>query len=121
MKPWEKYAQQPSTPTGAGEGPWKKYAGGTEPQVPTNTPMPAPQAQRSMGQEFMRQLGLTGRAALTGLGGTVGLVGDALNEGINRVAGTNLAPVSKSLQDLGDRGGDAFDGVGHAGDGIVGR
>lgn len=56
--------------------------------------------KRGMGEEFMRQLGLTARAGVTGLSGTVGAVGDALNTGINMATGSKLQMPSAMVQKL---------------------
>lgn len=104
MKPWEKYA---AAPQGAAEGPWKKY-GAAEPAQPAATPISAPGGEeeqaprRGVGEEFMRQLGLNSRYMLTGLGGTLGMVGDPLNATVNKALGTNLQPVSQAIQGLAD-------------------
>jgi hypothetical protein len=70
---------------------------------------PAPAAQAAQSQSFLdqlgHQLGLTARAGVTGVTALPAMVGDALNAGINKVFGTNLAPVSASTQDLMNRAG----------------
>jgi hypothetical protein len=55
---------------------------------------------RSYGQELGRQLGLTGRAAVTGAMALPSIVGDPLNQLINMIAGTNLQPVSRATQQV---------------------
>jgi len=47
-----------------------------------------------------RQAGLTARGAVTGLAGLPTMIGDPLNQLINRITGTNLPPASQSLQSL---------------------
>ena len=61
--------------------------------------------QPSLGEQFMRQLGLNSRYMMTGLGSTVGMVGDPLNAVINKVAGTHLGTVSQASQELADKMG----------------
>ena len=68
-----------------------------------STGSPAGATSRPIGEEFMRQLGLTARAGIQGMSGTVGAVGDALNAGVNAVAGTHLAPVSSTINQLVDK------------------
>lgn len=61
----------------------------------------APKAPASSGgSELGRQLGLTARAGITGLTSLPAMFGDALNAGVNKVFGTNLAPVSQSIQNF---------------------
>lgn len=60
---------------------------------------------RSYGQELMRQIGLTGRAAATGAMALPSIVGDPLNQLINMIAGTNLQPVSQATQQVLSRAG----------------
>jgi len=47
-----------------------------------------------------RQAGLTGRAAVTGASAIPMMAGDAMNQLINMIAGTNIPPASQSLQNL---------------------
>lgn len=55
--------------------------------------------------EIGRQAGLTARGAITGVTGLPAMAGDALNQLINMIAGTNLPPASQSLQTLMTRAG----------------
>lgn len=55
--------------------------------------------------EAGRQVGLTARGAATGVAGLPMMAGDALNQLINSIAGTNLPPASESLQNLMTRAG----------------
>lgn len=54
---------------------------------------------------LMHQLGLTARAGITGLTALPAMAGDALNAGVNKVFGTNLAPVSSTIQNLENSAG----------------
>lgn len=47
---------------------------------------------------FKRRAGVLARGAATGVTGTVGMLGDALNTGINMAAGTSLGMPSKAIQ-----------------------
>jgi hypothetical protein len=47
---------------------------------------------------FKRRAGVLARGAATGVAGATGLIGDALNTGINMVAGTNLGMPSEAIQ-----------------------
>ena len=74
---------------------------GMEAPKPIVEPMPT----RPMGQELGRQLGLTGRAAITGAAGLPLIAGDALNTlinmisgGVNKVAGTNIGQLQMPSQ-----------------------
>lgn len=55
--------------------------------------------------EIPRQVGLTARGAATGIAGIPMMAGDALNQLINMIGGTNLPPASQSLQNLMTRAG----------------
>lgn len=55
--------------------------------------------------EAGRQVGLTARGAATGVAGLPMMAGDALNQLINSIAGTDLPPASESLQNLMTRAG----------------
>lgn len=69
--------------------------------APAKTAAPTP----STWDQFGRQLGLTARAGITGLTSLPAMVGDAANAGINKAFGTNLAPVSATIQALEDKAG----------------
>ena len=71
-------------------------AGAAQPVAAQAAPQQAP-AQRTAFDETARQVGLTGRAAVTGLTSLPTMLGDAANSlinfgigGVNRVAGTNI-------------------------------
>lgn len=66
---------------------------------------PTKAAESSLWDQFGRQLGLTARAGVTGVTALPAMVGDALNAGVNKVFGTNLAPVSATIQALEDKAG----------------
>lgn len=68
-------------------------------------PQQQQEAQPSLLGQVGRSIGLTARAGINGLTGTVGLLGDALNSGINMVAGTHLNPVSQSISNLATQAG----------------
>ena len=55
--------------------------------------------------EMGRQVGLTGRGAVTGIAGLPMMAGDALNQLINSITGSNIPPASQSLQSLMTRAG----------------
>ena len=55
--------------------------------------------------EMGRQVGLTGRGAVTGIAGLPMIAGDALNQLINSITGSNIPPASQSLQSLMTRAG----------------
>lgn len=55
--------------------------------------------------EMGRQVGLTGRGAVTGIAGLPMMAGDALNQLINSITGSNIPPASQSLQNLMTRVG----------------
>jgi len=84
--PWEKY--QPATSgaaPAAADGPWIKYSPA------------APAEGRSVGDDLMRQGGLTLRHGLEGFSLPVAIIGDAANGaanlvigGVNSLAGTNI-------------------------------
>lgn len=60
---------------------------------------PTPTQQPTSGTDiFLHRLGILGRGLATGVTGTVGLVGDALNSGINMAAGTHLGMPSTLIQ-----------------------
>lgn len=54
--------------------------------------------QRSMLENVARSLGLAARMPLQAAGGTVGMVGDALNTGINMATGSKLGMPSQAIQ-----------------------
>lgn len=68
------------------------------PDTPISAPAGGAPSQRGMGAELLRQLGLTTRAGVSGLTGAVGVVGDALNSGINMATGSQLGMPSEMLQ-----------------------
>jgi len=83
--PWENYQTEES-------GPWSNY----------ETPLPEskkvePVATRSKSDEFLRQLGLSVRALVNGTTGGAQAIGDTLNFGTNKLFGTNLQPVSQTV------------------------
>lgn len=84
------FASTPSASEGGGNSDWGAEA------------RDRPQEPRSTSEEFLRQLGLTARYGLQGASGTIGMAGDALNTGINKVAGTNLGMPSKAIQQFAD-------------------
>lgn len=55
--------------------------------------------------EMGRQVGLTGRGAVTGIAGLPMMAGDALNQLINSITGSSIPPASQSLQSLMTRAG----------------
>lgn len=55
--------------------------------------------------EVGRQVGLTGRGAVTGIAGLPMMAGDALNQLINSITGSSIPPASQSLQSLMTRAG----------------
>lgn len=72
---------------------------------PIKAPAPAPASQQSMLGQLGTQLGLTARAAVTGVTGLPAMIGDAANSGINlatrginAVAGTNIPALQMPSQ-----------------------
>jgi hypothetical protein len=63
------------------------------------------QPEQDNTKEFVRQLGLTARAGITGVAGLPLMAGDALNLLINKIAGTQLQMPSQALQPLLTRAG----------------
>lgn len=55
--------------------------------------------------EMGRQVGLTGRGAVTGIAAVPMMAGDALNQLINSITGSSIPPASQSLQSLMTRAG----------------
>jgi hypothetical protein len=74
-------------------------------RAPAAAQQPQKAAASSGGSELGRQLGLTARAGITGLTSLPAMFGDALNAGVNKVFGTNLAPVSQTIQNLENSAG----------------
>lgn len=68
--------------------------------VPASPAGSAGTAKPSAGGQLGRQLGLTARAGITGITALPAMFGDALNAGINKAFGTNLQPVSATIQNL---------------------
>lgn len=71
-------------------------------QLIESQPARVPEA-RSTTQELGRQLGLTGRAGVTGAMALPSIVGDPLNQLVNMITGSNLPSVSSSTQALLNR------------------
>ena len=71
-------------------------APGIDISYPTDSPAPDPSLLSQLG----RQAGLTARAGATGAAALPLMAGDALNQLINMIGGTNLPPASQSLQSL---------------------
>lgn len=69
--------------------------------APTSSPDAKP--ARSLGTELMRQLGLTARAGMTGLGNTVGVLSDPIASTINLVGKTNIPTAGQTMAGLADR------------------
>lgn len=93
--PWEKYADttpQPSTE----EGPWSKYSAPVT-QAEATPAAPQPVQTRSLKDEFMRQLGLTGRYMATIPAGVGGAIADA-GVGAANLLGANLPKPSAEYQ-----------------------
>lgn len=78
--PWERYGRQEGE-----QGPWTRYqqggagAGAREAEPPPLAP------RRGLAQEGGRQLGLTARYALEGLGSAVGVFSDPIAAGLNAI------------------------------------
>jgi hypothetical protein len=60
----------------------------------------APEPDTSAVQSLGRQAGLTGRALATGATAIPMMAGDAMNQLINMISGSNIPPASQSLQNL---------------------
>jgi len=71
-------------------------APGIDISYPKDQFAPEPTGMAQLG----RQAGLTGRAAVTGASAIPMMAGDAMNQLINMIAGTNIPPASQSLQNL---------------------
>lgn len=83
MNPWEKY-QQPD----AGNGPWAKYQAAA-PEQPNDGDL-------SVINRLQRQLGLTGRYVLEGLGGVGQIFSEPLRQGLNLIPGVDIDYASAS-------------------------
>lgn len=93
--PWEEYAAQAPQQTTAEAPPWEQY-GSTTPTAPAQAAPEAP--QRSLLDQLGRSVGLAARMPLQAAGSTVGMVGDALNSGINMATGSHLGMPSRIIQ-----------------------
>jgi hypothetical protein len=73
----------------AGVDPFSK-----QPTQPTQT---AQQPTRSIGDELLRQAGLTGRAALSAVGSIGAIPADFIGKGVNAIAGREVIPNQRAL------------------------
>lgn len=93
--PWEKY-QQPKSDTAS--GPWAKYQA-VVPAAVAPSVQPEATPQRSMGQEAMRQLGLTGRYLAEGAMSVPAMIADPLANVVNYATGQNVPLPSQKFSD----------------------
>lgn len=105
--PWEKYAAQQQKAPVDDTAAWASYAG--TPNTPADT-QAAPTVTRGGAAESMHRLGVLGRGLIEGPTSTVGMVGDALNTGINMAGGAighnpNLPMPSTAIQGAMDKVG----------------
>ena len=69
------------------------------------TPQPQAQPSKTLFGELSRQVGLTGRAALTGIAGLPLMAGDAVNSALNLIPGVKMQMPSQALGQLLDKAG----------------